>query len=88
MADNKNKIVRCRCCLHAGLMQYSKHDPVLAECHKKPDADNERFPYQVEVANVPRMCPLYKWQDPEEKTVQMRAKRNRWIGIVYDTEAA
>lgn len=88
MSESNTKTVCCRCCLHAALMQYGKYDPVLAECYKKPDPDNERFPYQVEVASVPRTCRMHSYQDPEKKTVQLRVKRNRWIGIAFDEEAA
>ena len=82
MTNSKIKLVRCRCCLHGSLIQYGTCDPVLAECHMKPDMYNARFPYEVEVANVPRQCPMHEYQDEAEKTVQLRAKRNRWMGIV------
>ena len=84
MAKNSDKIVRCSCCLHAMLIQYGKHDPVLAECRRKPNMDNERMPFEREVASVPRQCAMHTWQDEAEKTIQQRVKVNRWTGHVYD----
>lgn len=83
MANETNKkCICCRCCLHAMLMQYGKHDPVLAECLKQPNLDDERFPYQVEVAGVPRKCAMHTYQAEAEKTIQKRVKVNRWTGHV------
>lgn len=84
MAKNSEKIVCCRCCLHAMLMQYGKHDPVLAECTKKPNADNERMPFVVEVAGVPRQCAMHVFQDEAKKSIQQRVKVNRWTGQVLN----
>lgn len=82
MATNNIKLVRCRCCLHASLIQYGVNDPVLAECHKKPDMYNARFPFTVEVANVLRQCPMHEYQNETEKAIQLRVKRNLWTGMV------
>ena len=66
------KVVCCLNCLHADLHRYGTN-PILAACHQKPQPDNERFPYQVEVASFLRKCS--DWHlDPHEKTVELRSK--------------
>lgn len=60
----------CFFCIHARLIQYGAN-PVLAECLKKPQPGNERFPYQREVAKVPRECDMYS-DDTSEKKVEPR----------------
>lgn len=55
-------IVRCMTCERCNLIQYG-NNPVLAECHKKPQPGNERFPYVREVARVDRICPMHKHTD-------------------------
>lgn len=76
--------VNCMNCLHAMLMQYGRHDPVLADCTKQPQPGNDRFPYVREVAGVPRRCAMHTWQNEAEKTIQQRVKVNRWTGHVYN----
>ena len=52
--------VDCTDCLHAHLVQYdAPRDPLLAECHAKPQPYSPRFPWQVEVARCRKSCPLY-----------------------------
>ena len=64
------KICFCNNCLHANLIRYSQN-PVIAECHEKPQPGNDRFPYEREVANAPRQC--CKWSlDPKPKQVEQR----------------
>lgn len=57
------RFVRCMTCLHSLLHRYG-NNPVLAACLKKPQDYNERFPYEVEVANCLRNCSFF-----EETTV-------------------
>ena len=57
--------VTCMDCLHSALMQYGCN-PILADCHEKPQPGNERFPYQREVARAIRICPLHKHTDKEK----------------------
>lgn len=82
MANNKTtsrttsttgyKLVCCLNCLHAILHRYDK-DPILAACKCKPQPQNERFPYQVEVACHLRQCS--DWElDPQRKEVEQRSK--------------
>ena len=66
------KVVCCMDCFWANLIQYD-NNPVLAECTKKPNTGNARFPYQVEVASARWICPHYTHQD-EEKFIQKRVK--------------
>ena len=66
------KAVCCLNCLHAQLHRYG-NNPILAACLCKPQPDNERFPYQVEVASFLRNCSDWKY-DPNEKTVELRSK--------------
>lgn len=65
-------LVRCLNCLHADLHRYD-NDPILAACHQKPQPDNERFPFEIEVANILRLCAGWKF-DASEKTVEQRTK--------------
>lgn len=73
----KTDIVCCEECFFANLIQYG-NDPLLAECRRKPQDMNERFPYQVEVARHGRLCRMHKHQDRAEKTVQQRVAVSRW----------
>ena len=78
----ETKTVYCKCCLHAQLMRYSKHDPVLADCTKKPTG-NEQMPFEREVASMPRHCAMHTYQAEAEKSIQKRVKVNRWTGHVF-----
>lgn len=69
-ANTKYKLVCCLNCLHANLHRYG-NNPTLAACQCKPQPDNERFPYQVEVASHLRKCSDWK-MDPQRKTVEQR----------------
>lgn len=71
-ANSASKLVRCTNCLHAKLHRYG-NNPILAACKCKPQPDNERFPYQVEVASVLRHCSDWK-QDTQTKEVELRSK--------------
>ncbi len=67
-----NKLVCCLDCLHAMLHRYGTN-PILAACQCKPQYNNERFPYQVEVASPVRRCS--DWDlDPQNKEVEQRKK--------------
>lgn len=66
--------VRCLHCLHASLHRYDSN-PILAACHQKPQADNERFPFEVEIANVLRQCAKYDY-DHNDKPVEQRTKQH------------
>lgn len=66
------KVVCCMDCLWAHLIQYG-NDPVLAECRKRPNEGNERFPYEREVASARWICPLYKL-DVNPKDIEKREK--------------
>ena len=71
--EKKNtKVVCCMDCLWANLIQYG-NNPVIAECLKKPNPYNERFPYQREVASARRVCPAWK-HDDRQKSVEKREK--------------
>ncbi len=75
MATNSNKkVVCCMDCFWANLIQYGDHDPILAECRKKPQPHSERFPYEVEVARAGKSCALHQLQDAGEKSIQKRLK--------------
>ncbi len=66
--------VDCTDCLHSHLVQYeAPRDPLLAECHKKPQHFNARFPFQVEVARAKRLCSMHEHTD-EVKTIEKRIK--------------
>lgn len=62
------KLVCCLNCLHAKLRQHGTN-PILAACKCKPQPDNERFPYDVQVARPLRNCSDWKL-DPNEKEVE------------------
>lgn len=66
------KMVCCLNCLHANLHRYG-NNPILSACQKKPQPDNERFPFQVEVACHLRRCGMWEL-DPNRKTVELRKK--------------
>ena len=71
--EKKNaEVVCCKDCLWANLIQY-ENNPVLAECHKKPNPDNEKFPYQREVASSRWICPTWK-RDNNQKSIEKREK--------------
>lgn len=72
--EKKNKeVVCCLDCFWASLMQYGTN-PVLAQCRKKPNVGNAKFPYEVMVAAAKWICPLWKYQDPSEKTILPRVR--------------
>lgn len=73
------KVVCCLSCFWANLIQYGTN-PVLAECRKKPNDGDQRFPYQVEVASAQQICRTYRYQPESEKTIQKRVSR----GTLYD----
>jgi len=64
------EVVCCMDCFWANLHRYG-NNPVLAQCTKKPNPGNARFPYKVEVASARWICPHYKHQDGE-KFIQQR----------------
>ena len=69
--ESKNtKVVCCMDCAWAHLIQYGSN-PVLAECYKKPNPDNDKFPYEREVASSRWICPAWK-HDASEKTIEKR----------------
>lgn len=68
--ETKPGLVSCMDCLHSTLMRYGSN-PVLAECMKKPQPGNERFPYQREVARPLRQCSQHRHTD-ETKEVKQR----------------
>lgn len=71
--DRKNTdVVCCKDCLHAHLIQYG-NNPVLAECHKKPNPGDDKFPYQREVASTRWICPICK-HDDQVKEIEKREK--------------
>ena len=70
--NTKNKLVCCLNCLHAGLHRYGSN-PILSACHAQPQPENEKFPYQVEIASPLRKCIDWKL-DANEKTVEQRVK--------------
>lgn len=66
--------VDCTDCLHANLVQYdAPRDPLLAECHAKPQPYSLRFPYQVEIARCKRACPFHEHTNAE-KVIEHRVK--------------
>ena len=65
------KLVCCMDCLHSHLIQYG-NDPVIADCHQKPQPYNERFPYQREVARHLRQCSQHSHTD-KVKDIERRA---------------
>ena len=72
--EKKNtKVVCCRDCAWANLIQYG-NNPVLAECRKKPNPDNEKFPYERMVASTRWICPIYS-KGNGEKIIEKRERR-------------
>ena len=70
--EKKNtEVVCCMDCAWAHLIQYG-NNPLLAECQKKPIFENDKFPYEREVASSRRVCPTWKHQDRHEKTIEKR----------------
>lgn len=67
------KFVCCLNCLNAKLHRYD-NDPILAACMCKPQPDNEKFPYDVQVACHLRSCSKWKL-DPNKKEVEKRSKK-------------
>lgn len=67
-----NKLVSCMDCEHAILHRYGTN-PILAGCKCKPQGNNERFPYVVEVASFQRRCADYK-HSLKEKQVEIRIR--------------
>lgn len=73
-AKQKPCICDCTDCHWANLVQYEgPREPLLAECTKKPQPYNTRFPYQVEVARAKKLCPFYLHTDVQ-KVPQIRVK--------------
>ena len=50
-----NKLVCCINCAHALLHRYG-NNPILSACKQKPQQDNKRFPFEVQVASFLRLC--------------------------------
>ena len=74
-AAGKTSLVTCDHCLHALLIQYdAPRAPLLAECRRKPQPYDDRFPYQMEVARAPKRCSLYT-HDARQKPVEVRPKK-------------
>lgn len=65
----------CGKCLHSNLIQYD-NNPILAQCHKKPDPWNERFPYDTDVAFSPKNCSMYKYTDKEKPVEHLKSVRH------------
>lgn len=63
-------IITCMDCKHSHLIQYGCN-PILAECHQKPQPGNDRFPYQREVARAKRTCSMHKHTN-EVKEIERR----------------
>lgn len=71
--ESKNtKVVYCIDCAWAHLIQYG-NNPILAECHKKPIPDNEKFPYERMVASARWICPTWK-HDNQAKEIEKHEK--------------
>ena len=71
----------CKDCRWAELLQYG-NDPLLAECRRKPQPGNVRFPYEREVARAIRTCAMYEYEDEARKKV--RRLPNTTGVMVYD----
>ena len=65
-------IVTCMDCMHGLLHRYGTN-PILAACQQKPQPDDAKFPYQVEVASCKRKCAGYE-KSNTVKTVEIRIK--------------
>jgi len=69
--EKKNtELVCCMDCVWARLIQYGTN-PVLADCLKKPDPYNEKFPYERQVASARWICPIWK-HDNKAKEIEHR----------------
>ena len=69
--EKKNtELVCCMDCVWARLVQYGTN-PVLADCLKKPDPYNEKFPYERQVASAKWICPIWK-HDNKPKEIEHR----------------
>lgn len=69
--EKKNtEVVCCMDCLWARLVQYGSN-PVLANCLKKPNPYNDKFPYERQVASARWICPTYK-HDSKAKEIEHR----------------
>ena len=67
-------LVDCTDCRHAHLVQYeAPREPLLAECHAKPQPYSMRFPYQVEIARCKKACPLHEHTDAVQ-VIEYRVK--------------
>lgn len=72
--EKKNtEVACCMDCFWANLMQYGTN-PVLAQCRRKPNTGDARFPYDVMVAMTKWICPMFKYQDRKEKTILPRVR--------------
>ena len=60
----------CRYCLYASLIRYG-NNPIIAECHKKPQPGNDKFPYERMVASS-QVCNEWK-QDASDKVIKQVA---------------
>ena len=60
----------CKNCLHAQLLRYG-NNPIIAECHKKPQPGNDKFPYERMVASS-QVCNEWK-QDASDKVIKQVA---------------
>lgn len=67
---NNTEVVCCLDCIWAKLLQYGTN-PVLADCLKKPNPDNDKFPYERQVASARWICPTYK-HDTKVKEIEHR----------------
>jgi len=65
-------LVCCLNCKNAILHRYGRN-PILAACKAKPQPDNERFPYEVQVACHLRRCSDWVLEE-EKKEVEQRSK--------------
>lgn len=73
----KSFLCNCTDCIWANLVQYEgPREPLLAECTRKPQPYNQRFPYQVEVARAKKLCPYHEHTDVQ-KVPQRRVKIRR-----------
>ena len=68
-------LVTCEHCQHALLHRYG-NNPLLAQCTKKPQPYNNRFPYAVEIARAERICSMYTYTG-EKRFVQQR--QSAWV---------
>lgn len=67
------ELVSCMTCEHSSLHRYDSN-PILAACHKKPKENNDRFPFEIEIANVLRHCKPYA-KSSKPKEVEQRYKQ-------------